>query len=287
MKRSLLFSMLLFFSFVSAAYCQPADAGIVSIENQIRDPWRQSILLTYIYGTGGKEGDSTQKNITFHSLMLSGEASIFDGTTVWGALPLNQQNGPLGSVTGIGDLIVIVNQRILKISSAELSLAVGGRFATATVNQDSLPQSYQSGLGSNDFLLEVQFLTKAINFGIGYQLVGGRSLNDFTKLKRGDEFVIRGGYTYRDSTIDFGPELIISKQIQKSSALDPVSETGQFIDVPGSDEFEIDLLLKARYHFNSTFGLTATVGFPLKERGTNIDGLRRTLTASLGVSLDL
>ncbi|HYM20810.1 MAG TPA: hypothetical protein VEW28_07395 [Candidatus Kapabacteria bacterium] len=268
-------------------FAQSADAGISSLENELRDRWRHSIMLTYVYGTSGGAGDSTQQNMKYYSLVLSGEAQIFSGTSVWASLPLNQQDGLLGSVTGIGDLLVIVNQKLFSISGADISLGVGGRFATATVTTDHLPQAYQSGLGSNDLLVDADMISKNINFGIGYQLAGSRNVNNFTQLKRGDEFIVRGGYTYRGDSFDLGGELLAVEPLQQSSVINPVSQSGDFVNVVGSDKLQLSMLLKARYNFNGTFAVTGTLGFPFSERTVNVDGLARSLSASLGAALDL
>jgi hypothetical protein len=268
-------------------FAQSADAGIASLENELRDRWRHSIMLTYMYGTSGNAGDSTTQHMQYYSLVLSGEAQVFSGTSVWASLPINQQDGLLGSVTGVGDLIVILNQKLFSISNADVSLGVGGRFATATVQSDHYPQAYQSGLGSNDLLIDADIVSKTINFGIGYQLAGSRNINTVTELKRGDEFIVRGGYTYRGDDFDLGGELLAIQQLQKSSTINPVSQSNGFINVAGTDQLQLDFLLKGRYNFNSTLGVTGTIGFPFTSRSVNVDGLTRTFNASLGVALDL
>jgi hypothetical protein len=285
-KRSLII-FLLIASLSQQAMAQSADAGIATTENQIRDRWRHSVMLTYMYGSGGSSSDSTSRDLTYKSLLLSGEVSIFGGTSIWAALPLNQQDGPLGSVSGIGDLMLIVNQKLFGISSVEVSLGMGARFATATVNEDSLPQSYQSGLGSTDILIEGDVISKNINLGMGYQLAGKRSINSITRLKRGDELLFRGGYTYRGDLFDIGGEFIAIKPLQESSVLNPLSQGAEFVNIPESNDFQVDLLLKARYHFSELFGLTGTISVPLSKRNTNVDGLTRVFAASFGLSLDL
>ncbi len=292
MKRSYVLCLLLSINILSSlittgAMAQCSDAGICSIENQLRDRWRHSITLTYLYGKSGSNVDTTQSGLTFQTLMLSGEVQLFTGTSIWASIPLNHQSGPLGTVTGIGDLIVIVNQKLFSISGAEFSVGAGGRFATASVNNNGLPQAYQSGLGSNDLLLEADIISKNINIGIGYQLAGGRSLNEITRLKRGDNFIVRTGYTYRAEHFDLGGELLAIKQIQESTVLNPIVQGSEFIAVNGSNQFQLNVLLKARYSFNDTFGLTGTVGIPLLKREVNLDGLTRSFSASVGIAVDL
>jgi hypothetical protein len=130
-------------------------------------------------------------------------------------------------------------------------------------------------------------VSKSINFGIGYQLAGARNINTVTELKRGDEFIVRGGYTIRGESFDLGAELLAIQPLEKSSTLNPLSQSKDFIDVAGSDALQLDMLLKARYNFNSTFGLTGTVGVPFTTRSINVDGLTRSFSASLGIAVDL
>src|SRR5579883_3520209 len=151
-KRTAMTRTLIAIAFIFATtlplklFAQSADAGIAGLENELRDHWHHSIGLTYMYGTSGNSGDSTVRNMQYYSLVLSGEVQVFSGTSIWSSLPLNQQDGLLGSVTGIGDLILILNQKLFSISGMDFSVGVGGRFATGSVNQNNLPQAYQSGL---------------------------------------------------------------------------------------------------------------------------------------------
>ncbi len=287
MKRSLIVAILaLATTFSPKLFAQSSDAGMSSTETQLRDPRYQSAVLTYVYGTSGPSGDSSQRDIRYNSLVLSGESEVF-GFNVWGALPINQQNGLLGSVTGIGDLMVVVDRTLFSLAGADFSVGIGGRFATASVNQGGLPQAYQSGVGSNDYLIQANAMSKSLNFGIAYQLSGNRNANNLTQLKQGDQFVLRGGYTYRGDGYDVGLQLLAIKQIQLTSVLDPLSQTKSFMDVAGTDKIHLDILLKGRYQVFGWLAATASAGFPIDLRDVNVDGLTREFTASIGAAVDL
>lgn len=257
------------------------------MQTQLRDRRYQSIVLTYVYGNSGPSGDSSQRNIKYYSFILSGEAEVLDGFNLWASVPVNQQSGLLGSVTGVGDVMVIVNKKLLTAFGAEFSVGLGGRFATGNDNQDHLPQAYQSGLGSNDFLIEADAISKALNFGFAYQITGSRNANERTKLKQGDQFVVNAGYTYRGDGFDIGLQLLGIKQLQETSVLDPLSQTTSFVNVAGTDALQLDMLLKARGQVTGWLAIVGSAGFPINLRDVNVDGLTREFTTSLGLAFDL
>lgn len=265
---------------------QSSDAGMASMETQLRDRRYESIVLTYVYGNSGPSGDSTQRNIHYNTFVLSGGAEVL-GFDLWASLPVSQQNGLLGSVTGVGDVMIVVDRKLLRLFGADLSVGVGGRFATGNDNQDHLPQAYQSGLGSNDFIVQADVISTALNFGLTYQITGSRNANEFTRLKEGDQFVARGGYTYRGDGFDLGLQLLAIKQIQESSVLDPLSQTEAFYNVSGTDKLQLDIMLKGRAQITGWLAATGSVGFPINLRDVNVDGLTREFSTSLGVAIDL
>jgi hypothetical protein len=288
MKRSLI--MLAIATAVllpTASFAQSSDAGMSSMEAQIRDRRYESVALTYVYGNSGHSGDSTQREMHYYSFILSGEAEVLDGWLVWASIPVNQQDGLLGSVTGVGDLMVVVDKKLVKLFGAQFSLGLGGRFATGNVNQSHLPQAYQSGIGTNNYLIQLDAISKALNFGVAYQISGGRNANELTQLKQGDLFVLSGGYTYRGDGFDIGLNLLAIKQLEQTSVLDPLSQTKSFIDVAGTDKVQLDVLLKTRVAITGWLSATATAGFPVNLRDVNVDGLTRAFTTSLGAAIEL
>jgi hypothetical protein len=268
----------------SPAYSQCSDAGICSIESALHDRKHQSINFDYMYGNSGKTDD-----LTFSTYQLSADVDVFTGTKIWGSLPLVMTDGPLGGVTGVGDLILVVNQKLFTIGGAGAYIDLGTRLATGTQNADSLPQQYQTGLGSNDLMVGVSVVSDNINVGIGYQLNGGRAANELTRLKRGDDFIVRGGYMHRGESFDFGGELLAIKKLEEQSILDHVDSLGReiFKNLPESDAFQLNALLKARWNIANAFALTGSLGFPLLERKVNVDGLKRAYTVTAGIAIKL
>lgn len=268
---------------ISPAFSQCSDAGICSIESALHDRKHQSINFDYIYG-------SSDSSLTYSTYQLSADINLFTGTKIWGSLPLVMTDGPLGGVSGIGDLILVVNQKLFEIGGAGAYIDFGTRLATGTQNAgDSLPLKYQTGLGSNDLMFGVSVVSDNINVGIGYQLNGGRAANELTRLKRGDDFIVRGGYMHRGESLDFGGELLAIKKLEEQSILDHVDSVGReiFTNLPGSDAFQLNALLKARWNIANSFALTGSVGFPLLERKVSVDGLTRAYTVTAGIAVKL
>lgn len=271
-------------TYFSPAFAQDSDAGITSIESALHDRKHESINFDYMYGHSGKED-----NLRFNTYRLSADINLFTGTKIWGSLPLVMTEGPLGGVSGIGDLILVVNQQLFTIGGAGAYIDLGTRLATGTQNADSLPQQYQTGLGSNDLMIGVSVVSDNVNVGIGYQLNGGRASNELTRLKRGDDFIVRGGYMHRGASFDFGGELLAIKKLEEQSILDHIDSLGSeiFTNLPGSDGFQINALLKARWNISDAFALTGSFGFPLIDRQVNVDGLKRAYSATAGISIKL
>src|SRR5689334_8411097 len=118
--------------YFSPAFSQDSDAGITSIESALHDRKHQSINFDYIYGSSGK-----QDALAYTTYRLSADVDIFTGTQIWGSLPLVMTEGPLGGVSGIGDLILVVNQKLFTIGGAGAYVDLGTRLATGTQNADS------------------------------------------------------------------------------------------------------------------------------------------------------
>jgi hypothetical protein len=261
-------------------FAQSGDAGLAGMVSSLRDLRHPAITLDYLAGSSAA-GD----HINYNAYQLSASATVLGGTHIWGSVPLRQQSGPLGSVSGIGDLTIVINQSLVNLAGIDISVDLGTKLATGSVNEGSLPQAYQNGTGSNDLLLGLDFMTSSISLGAAYELNGGRSLNEITRLKRGDDFIMHAGYTHRGESLDLGGELIGIWQIQESSVLNPVAQTEEFINVAGSDGLALNALFKARYKLTDMFAINGSLGIPLNKKGNNVDGLSRAVTASVGAAL--
>jgi hypothetical protein len=265
--------------FAHNASAQSGDGGLQNFVSSLRDLRHPAITLDYLSGT------SASDNINYNALQVSASATVLGGTHIWGSIPLRQQNGLLGSVSGIGDLTIVINQSLINLAGIDLSVDLGTKLATGSVNSGSLPQSYQNGSGTNDFILGLNITTSAISLGAGYELVGGRSMNEITRLKRGDDFIVHAGYMNRGQSLDIGGELIGIWQIQESSILNPVAQGEQFINVAGSNGLMLNTLLKAQYRLTDMIAFNGSLGIPLNKHDQHDGGPSRGVTASAGIGI--
>jgi len=264
---------------------QCSDAGVCSV-GHIKDDNDDSILninLGYKFGSSGKEDD-----VKYHSFQLGAIYNVFDRTSFQLSIPYNLQSGPLGNVSGIGDLLLSVTQNIFSKNNSSLDASVGAKFATGEDNKDNLPMAYQSGLGSNDILFALNYYYNNIGFGVGYQLAGSRN-NNVIKLERGDDLLVRATYNLLLDKFSITPQLLFIKRLAKSSIVDTSSMTSteSFIDVDNSDQSQLNFLTIVQYQINKNYSLLADFAIPFIKREVNVDGLTRSFSASVGIQLNI
>lgn len=285
MKATILSLLLLLFfgnAFLSIAQC--SDAGVCSVGHTMSDNNDNilSVNVGYKFGSSGKEDD-----VKYHSFQLGAFYNVFEKTSLQLSIPYNVQSGPLGDVNGIGDLLVSMTQNILSGNNSSLDVSIGAKFATGEDNADNLPMAYQSGLGSNDILFALNYTYQNIEFGVGYQLAGGRN-NNVIKLERGDDLLIRASYNLLVDKFTITPQLLFIKRLTKSSILDTTSMTSSdsFIEVDNSDQTQLNLLTVIQYQIDKNYSLFADFAVPFIKREVNVDGLTRSFSASIGVQLN-
>ena len=263
-------------SLPTTASGQCSDAGVCVI-GENHGPSGHSLGLSYSYGSSGK--DST---LTFHTIRLEGTYHVLKNADIYLGIPFSSQSGPAGSTSGIGDLTILWNQTIL---SGEGTLRVQGgvKLATGEVNANNLPQAYQSGLGTNDVLLGASYEINNIILAAAYQIATGRSANRPTRLKRGDDLMMRAGYTHREETFILGGELLAIKRIQESSVLQ-AAQPETFVNVPNSNQLQVNLIGRFTYNLDKHYLLQTEGALALLKRDTNIDGLKRAFTLSFGLT---
>ncbi len=263
--------------FCSVAQC--SDAGACSLARQNPDPSHE-FSLTYQFGKSSKTED-----LTFHTLQLSAAIRIFNESRCSILMPLNRQSGPLGSVAGPGDLLLIWNQSIARDAAYHLSFQVGGKLATAATNAANLPQAYQSGLGTNDLLLGASADYLEWGFVIVYQFSPGRSANRIDRLRRGDDLLVKAGYLDAFGDLKLGVELLAIKRLHESSVLDSLSGGQEVFGLlAGSDQTQVNLLGRAEFPITAHYSARGMAAIPLLRRNINVDGLTRSLSLSLALA---
>lgn len=272
-----------FYTFKSYAQC--SDAGICQIGGHSMEDEDEVLFNVsgfYKYGYSGKEDD-----VQFNSFQLSASYNAFGSSSIQLLVPYNFQSGPDGSVNGIGDLILSLNQNLLTDKNSSLNASIGVKMATGDDNKDNLPQVYQSGLGMNDVLFALNYSYNNLSVGAGYQLSGGRNKN-ITRLEKGDDLLLRASYDLSFDQLSITPQLLFIQRLSKSSVLDTAStDEENFVEVDGSDQSQLNFLTVLEYKIDENLSLVGDFAIPFIKREVNVDGLTRAFSASIGVQLNI
>ena len=280
MKLMFIIIAVLFLPKINFAQC--SDAGICQIGGHSMD---EKVERHYNFGLSYSFGKSKKvDDISYHSIKLSAAYKLFSQSSIQVILPYNSQSGPLGNNSGIGDLIISWTQSFELNEFSYLDLSLGGKFATGEDNANNLPQAYQSGLGSNDFLFGANYSIKNFNVGIGYQLAGGRNDNIQTKLQRGDDFILRSSYSFDFEEFSIKPQFLLIKRLGESSVVTPF---GTYTDLPESDQTQLNLLTQLNYRIDEQLSISVEGAIPFLQRDVNVDGLTRSFSIGIGINYSL
>ncbi len=266
---------------------QCSDAGACAIGtmhgDNADDVLRHQVAVRYIFGSSGKPDE-----ISYHSVLFEGSAELFSGSRISARLPYAAVDGPLGSTSGIGDLTVLWDQRLWQDEGMELRAQGGVKLATGEDNAEMLPQSYQTGLGTTDLLAGLSLDAAPWSAAVAYQYSDGRSDNSLNRLRRGGDLLARAGYRTMLDDYGLGLEVIAIKRLSESSVLNTrLEKPGDFEDIPGSDQLQVNLLGTASAPLTSDLRIAMLAAMPLLQRDVNIDGLTRALTVSVGLELGI
>lgn len=285
------FSLVIILSAASLAYSQCSDAGICFLGKKSKGEIKENlsiISLGYQYGYSGKDPDinGALNDLTFNSIILSADLSITKSSRLSLSIPYTLIEGPLGSNKGIGDLSVLYNHTFVIKKIHNLTFSAGGKISVADVNtNDSLPQRYMPGFGTNDLIAGASYNYSFYTVSVAYQKPFGRSSNFRTRLKRGDDIMFRAAYSQPFGKVNIKAELITIIRLQPSSILGsnvPAEES--FVEIEGSNEPQVNLLASVSYQLSKNFLLTGEAAIPFLKRDYNFDGLKRVFTAGASVS---
>jgi hypothetical protein len=261
-------------------YPQCSDAGVCSIgeHNSMTDK-NLRVGLSYVYGNSGKTDD-----ISYSSISLESDYRFLESTSIYLSLPFSFQSGPLGDVSGIGDLLFIINQNIYKTDNLSLNIQGGLKLATGDDNSENLPQMYQSGLGSNDIIFGTSLSYENFSAAIGYQAAGSRN-NNIQRVERGDDLLLSGGYTFSFlEQLTLNLQLLFIKRLSETTIADTMNQ-GNFTAVPESDNLQVNSALSISYMVSEVSEIKLFGAVPFKKRPVNIDGLTRAVSFSAGFFL--
>jgi hypothetical protein len=276
-------------------YSQCSDAGVCVIgknHNKEMKTGANTVSLSYIFGTSGKDADinGALNNLTFGTVRLDADMEITKSLRVNTSIPYTFVTGPLGENNGVGDASIVFSKGFKIEKVHQLTFFLGGKFATGNVNSsDSLPQRYMPGLGTNDLLGGATYTYTNYYFGVAYQKPFGRSRNYDTRLKRGDDVLVRAGFFEQFNKVGVKAEILTILRVQPSSVRNPAGPDESFITIDGSNETQVNLLGTVSFMASREIMLTGQVAIPFLKRNYNYDGLKRTLSiaGTIGYMFDL
>ena len=265
------------------AQCSDAGACTISRHLELEEAERSRTMgLRYTFGVSGSPDD-----VTYHSVVAEAHLQVLSHSRVIATLPYNWQRGPLGSVNGLGDLVAVWDQTFLEWEhrTGRFGVQLGGRFGMGDANAaPGLPMAYQPGLGSTDLIVGASAVHAAFSGGAAYQVAGARNNNELVRLQRGNQLVLWGNYRFGWEKTTVVPGITVINQFQESSVVDTTLGWPATVSVPGSDQLQINLGLRATHELSSTLVLEFFGAIPLRPRDVNVDGLKRALTLSVGLS---
>lgn len=253
---------------------QCSDAGICRLNNAVQSSgWGLGLSL--------QSGASGQPDaLQFRSVLLEAQAPLWSGGSLGVTVPFHRITGPLGQVSGLGDIVLVLDQQFLGGPTWAFSGQLGARLATGKADGEAqLPQAYQTGLGPSDLLAGLRLSLDAWAFGLGYQKAGGRSEHPTTRLQRGDDALGWIQWRLPQGAVTSTLKALAIQRLQASSIL----EGGTFKEVPDSKRLQVNLSAQVAWRFRPGTDLVGEVAVPLLKRTQNIDGLKRANTVALGL----
>jgi hypothetical protein len=321
MKRTLL-PFLAFFpsAFASAQGCSDAGACTAGPLGQIPNASDSSAiveprhyartLVSYAVGEQGVTIVQVQPELSIGlTSRLSAQLKV----------PYVSTSGNLGGNSGIGDLVLTLSQAVIKERERELSGVLGLRLPTGSTAQvridqavfgpssHPLPMPYQTGLGTTDLLLGVQYRIRRLTLTGAYQHVlkhdnqnvflhqfwldrpEARGYFESYALERADDAVLRVQYALPIQRLTLQPGALAIYHVGQDVSLvncvpgiyDPQALKRE--SVKGSEGLTLNLTADARFKLSEHWSVEAMFGTPVVTREARPDGLTRRYVMAAGL----
>jgi hypothetical protein len=209
-------------------------------------------------------------------------------------IPFIYVNGNLGQNSGVGDLMISLNQQLFKQNKKSLNLILASRLKSnnsdAEYNSKPLPMAYQSSLGTNDIIFGSLFSIPQWDFYTAYQHSFGRNKNAYlvndntisenqqyyesNQLKRGDDIYLRARrfFDLKNENRIYVNSLLIYR-IQK----DEILKNDENIQINGSAGLTVNLAFTYSRKLKSNRKIDFSLAFPIIDKDYRSDGLTRNL----------
>jgi hypothetical protein len=254
---------------------QCSDAGVCALERATHSPGNR-VSLAGQYGRSGGPDD-----LTFQALRVEGQFRLGKRTSIAAVLPFGRVSGPMGSTSGLGDALFVVEQTLVEGVWGRLTGQLGLRFATGRDDAGGLPQRYQLSLGSHDPLVGLRFEAPRWDAGLGFQKAGARSANPVEPLRRGDDLLLHLGTHGPLGRFEASLKAVAIQRLGKSNVREA---DGSLRTLPESDRLQLNLVAGLSLPVSLRWSLEARFAQPLLKRPENTDGLKRAVTVELGAT---
>lgn len=300
--RYVLVLCLFIFSLASTASAQGcSDAGACSIsslnvydEAPTLNKTKVHFVMEQSFGLGEK--------FVFISQTTAGlQYLLFKSTLIELRIPFIFTYGNLGQTSGVGDLLLSVNQRLFRKNNRQLHLLVAGRLksnaADFSYGGSPLPMVYQTSLGTYDAIAGLLYTVSYWDFYTAYQHSFGRNKNDYlvrdttlpankkyfesAQLKRGDDVYFRLRRTLllkNENSITL--TLLAIYRIQK----DEIIKNDKTVLLDGSQGLTLNLGFTWSKKLKKGQTMDLMLSFPVIDRDYRADGLTRNLVVGLRFS---
>jgi len=278
-----------------------SDAGVCSVGIMSgeafskEDPKKSVVGARYALGQGD---DSTVIN----TLSLEGQYAFTPKTFVQLNVPFLMTDGNLGKTSGIGDLLLTVNQLLKQSGKHQFEGFAGIRIATGTADQDEggqpLPMVYQTSLGTTDLMVGFKWFFSGWSASLAYQQPvvqdnqnqflysawpGNPNVSEYAEsreLERAGDIVARvdKAIPIKDFTLTLGllPIYHIQNDTYKNDA-------DQRVSIDGSQGLTLNVTGGLDYQVTDALSANVFLGAPIVTRDVQPDGLARNFVGGLGV----
>jgi len=289
---------LFFLLTINVLFCQGcSDAGACSIESinfdESSNQKKSDISLNLEQTTGLGE------KFVFISQTTAGiQYKATKSTFVELRVPFIFTSGNLGHTSGVGDLILSVNQQVLNTNSKKLNLILASRIKSNDANKyfddKPLPMAYQTSLGTYDLILGSLFSIPKWDFYAAWQHSFGRNKNEYlvtdltipdnhqyyesNQLKRGDDIYLRGRRFFDlKNTNRILVNTLFIYRIQR----DEIVKNDENILLEGSNGLTINLAFTYSKTLKNHRKIDLSLAFPIVDKDYRADGLTRNVVLGL------
>jgi len=292
--------LLIFVSIINFSYSQGcSDAGACSIEsiNFEESPGHLNtnvkMNIEQTFGLG-------EKFILISQTTAGIQYRASKNTLLELRVPFIFTIGNLGQTSGVGDLILSLNQRLINNKNSKLNLILASRLKTNDadkhIDEQALPMAYQTSLGTYDIILGSLYSIPKWDFYMAYQYSFGRNKNGYlveditipenqqyyesNNLKRGDDIYlrIRRFFDLKNNNRIIANTLFIYR-IQK----DEIVKNEENIQLNGSNGLTLNLAFTYSKKLKNNRNIDFSLAFPVIDKDYRADGLTRNLVLGIRI----